>query len=71
MVLGEVDKVGGVSVTPAKELNISPSGLDIAEKLEQKISRGTLLPFLASDHHSSRRFFWSSLPPPPDIKAYL
>ena len=38
--------------TPAKGLNISLSGLDRAEELEQKSSRGTLLPFFASEHHS-------------------
>ena len=53
-----------------KDLNISLSGLDKAEDLEQKANRGTLLPFLASKYLSSCRFFWSfSLPL--NIKAYL
>ena len=52
--------------TAAKDLNISLSGLDRAEELEQKSSRGTLLPFLASEPHLSLRFL-----PAQDIKAYL
>ena len=46
-------------VTAAKDLNTSLSILDKAEELEQKDTRGTLLPFLASNPPSSRRFFWS------------
>ena len=38
-------------VTAAKDLNISLSGLDRAEELEKNASRGTLLPFLASEPH--------------------
>ena len=55
--------------TAAKDLNISLSGLDRAEELEQKSSRGTLLPFLASKHPSLPLLlvFLS----PPDIKAYV
>ena len=56
--------------TEAKDLNISLSGLDRPEELEQKASRGALLPFLASNPHLSHRLFWSP-PPPLDIKAYL
>ena len=43
--------------TAAKGLNISMYGLDRAEELEQKASRVTLLPLLASEPHSYRRFF--------------
>ena len=50
--------------TPAKDLNISLSALDRTEKLEQEASRGTLLPFLASEPHFSRRFLWYFSPPP-------
>ena len=53
--------------TAAKDLNISLSGLDITEKLEQKATRGTLLPFLASEPHSSHGFLWSFSPPPLDM----
>ena len=35
--------------TAAKDLNISLSGLDKTEELEQKFIRGTLLPFLVSE----------------------
>ena len=56
--------------TPAKDLNISLSGLDRAEELEQKASRGTLLPFLASKPHFVSPLLLVFLPPP-DIKAYL
>ena len=56
--------------TAAKDLNISLSGLDIAEELDQKSSRGILLPVLASEPYSSCRLFLSfSLLL--DIKAYL
>ena len=50
--------------TPAKDLNIFLSGLDRTENLEQEASRGTLLPFLASEPYLSRRFLWSFSPPP-------
>ena len=44
----------------AKDLNISLSVLDRAEELEQRASRGTLLPFLPSKKLS---------PPPPGYKG--
>ena len=55
--------------TAAKDSNISLYGLDRAKELEQKESRGTFLPLLASNPHLYRRFFWyfSS----PYIKAYI
>ena len=56
--------------TEEKDLNISLSGLDVAEDMEKKASRGTLLPFLASEHHLLPLIL-VFLPPPPDIKAYL
>ena len=49
--------------TPAEDLNISLSGLDRTEKLEQEASRGTLLPFLASDPYLSCHFLWYFSPP--------
>ena len=56
--------------TEAKDLNIHLSVLDRAEELEQKSSRGTLLPFLAFEPHFVSPLVLVFLPPP-DIKAYL
>ena len=50
--------------TAAKDLNISLSGLDIAEELEKKASRGSLLPFLASEPHFVSPLLLVFLPPP-------
>ena len=49
--------------TAAKDFNISMSGLERVEELEQKSSRGNLVPFLSSDPPLSCRFFWSFFPP--------
>ena len=62
--LGQVMAMGLTAVsTAAKDFNISMSGLERVEELEQKSSRGTLLPFLTCDPSSSRRFFWYFSPP--------
>ena len=50
--------------TAAKDLNISLSGLDISEELEKKASRGSLLPFLASEPHFFSPLLLVFLPPP-------
>ena len=51
--------------TAAKDFNVSLSGLDRAEELEQKSSRGTLLPFLAYEPHFVSPLPLVFLPLPP------